>query len=208
MEKKVDDYVNPIISRRLGSPGSRFCCWLCPGEVLTQVSHKTRQDALPILYGSHEFRLQLWKDHRPALESWLSAVNDEVVSHIRRFRIHTQFLGEAIDIARSPNYGSAMPGYLQINLDAEAGANYVIISDSWTRHLLADSSRRVMEIVDALPRMEGKPVLTRKALLEMIDAVGWFGFRNKKEIAMFAELEKGKAIARASLANANTVSCA
>ena len=96
----------------------------------------------------------------------------------------------------TPQSIATRPGYIRVNLAAGEMDDMVETSNTWTRHLLAEPSRRVHDIVLSLPQVDGKVALTKDALVRMIEAVGWFGFRNEKE----REIVEERASARRSLA--------
>ena len=194
-----EDYSNPILTRRLAPVNHpRYLCYRCSGEILTQVCSQLRAESLRLCYSAHEIRFQLWKDHRPALEAWLDVLPEDAVMYLRRFRLHTQFLGEEVNRSSAPSYGSQSPAYIQVNLNATEIEKTVINGESLIKERLAEPTERVLEIIKALPNVDGRPVLTKPALLRIVEEVGWFGFRDEAERKMFREVSQAKAISNSS----------
>lgn len=190
-----EDYCNPILCRRLGSPKS-FVCYKCAGRVFLYVSSQTRCEISPILFEAHEFRFQLWADHKPALESWFKVIDEKSVSHIRRFRLHTQYPDESLELARSPGTATAMPGYIAVDLDASLESQIAVSSRTWTETLLEQPRRQILEVAKGLPREDGRLRLTKEALLLIVANVGWFGTRTDRERQMLDQHVLATRVAR------------
>ncbi len=151
---------------------------------------------LPVFFAAHELRFQLWTEHRTALEAWFGAVGEDAVSSFRRFRLHTQYLDDSVDPARSLGTSSAMPGYVAVDLDAVLDSEAVQSSKTWTQSLLEGPRKKVLGTVHGLPREHGNPMLTKTALLQTIEDIGWFGTRGERERDVVAQQDAARAKVR------------
>lgn len=171
---------NPILSRRLNRA---FFCGNCSGEVFMQVSKQARLDLAPIFFAAHAMQFQLWYEHHAALSSWFDAVSEDAIRHFRAFRLNTQYANPLVDLDSLPGTATAMPGYIAVDLEA-VPEQVVLRSNTWTSQLLEEPAAMISDLVKSLERVDGKPVLNKRAFLRMVEAVGWFGMRDDRERQM------------------------
>lgn len=133
----------------------------CMQHGLTIVSHSIRYDVLAHFYRTHEVHFILSANTKATLLSWLSHVDPEELGLIQRFRIKSK---EPCRLGHRPRLVKARIAGTQQTLSAHSCCKITRVDMQW----------RLEEIVELLPSSNGRVVLTKVALREMFEAVGWF----------------------------------
>jgi hypothetical protein len=147
-------YFNPVQSRH------QRC--QCMQHGLMLVSHAIRRDVLAHFYRIHEVHFILNATSKQDLLSWLSRVSEDELALIQRFRIKSKEpcrLGHRPRLVKAKIAGTPEQAFL-----AHSCCTITRVDMQW----------RLEEIVETLPRSNGRVVLTRDGLREMFEAVGWF----------------------------------
>ena len=129
----------------------------CFQHGLTLVCHSIRYDVLAHFYRTHEVHFILNVNTKSALLSWLSNVDPDELTMIQRFRIRSK---EPCRLGHRPRLVKASIA----GLSAHSCCKITRVDMQW----------RLEEIVELLPRLNGRVLLTKEALREMFAAVGWF----------------------------------
>lgn len=134
----------------------------CLQHGLTLVCRTLRADVLAHFYRTHEVHFILNTKQKKPLMSWLSSVDESELAMIQRFRIKSK---EPCRLGHRPRLVKAKI------VDTPEQA---FTAHSCCRITRVDMQWRLEEIVELLPRANGRVVLTRVGLREMFEAVGWF----------------------------------
>ena len=129
---------------------------------LMLVSHAHREDVLAHFYRTHEVHFILNVTSKQDLFAWLSRVSEDDLALIQRFRIKSK---EPCRLGHRPRL---------VKAKIAGTPEQAFLAYSCCRITRVDMQWRLEEIVETLPRSDGKVVLTREGLREMFEAVGWF----------------------------------
>jgi hypothetical protein len=154
-------FCHPLTAYFNPSQGRHQRCQ-CMQHGLTLVCHSIRYDVLAHFYRTHEVHFILSANTKAALLSWLSNVDPDELALIQRFRIKSK---EPCRLGHRPRLVKArIAGTQQQTLSAHSCCKITRVDLQW----------RLEEIVELLPKSNGRIVLTKVALREMFEAVGWF----------------------------------
>jgi hypothetical protein len=134
----------------------------CMQHGLTLVCHSIRYDVLAHFYRTHEVHFILSANTKAALLSWLSNVDPDELALIQRFRIKSK---EPCRLGHRPRLVKARIADTR---------HQTISAHSCCKITRVDMQWRLEEIVELLPKLNGRVVLTKVALRDMFEAVGWF----------------------------------
>lgn len=147
-------YFNPVQTRH------QRC--QCMQHGLLLVSKEIRSDLLAHFYRTHEVHFILNARSKAELLSWLDRVDENELALIQRFRIKSK---EPCRLGHRPR---------MVKAKIAGTAEQAFLAHSCCRITRVDMQWRLEEIVETLPRSDGRVVLTRDGLREMFEAVGWF----------------------------------
>lgn len=149
----------------------------CRGQTLMRVCRQTRQETLALFYQNHEFRLLLDDDHKFAVQLWLDSLAPDAFNHIKRFQFRQKERRDEGQYWRWTNvYATFVIG------EADVEVNVVATSEAAASRFARENVRmEAFEEVEAsfkkvaasMDRFEGRPVLTREKMLELLEVVGW-----------------------------------
>ena len=148
---------------------------LCEGETLLQVSRLVRNEAISIFYGQHLFRFVLKQENRLNLLKWIESRDEDAVAQIR----HLHF-GDYHDLGQDETYWWPDHRYhhtlVSVDLSERKPKARVLNGDRicCERPTMEYTMPLVNKLLGALPERDGRAVLTKEDLANLLHAPGWW----------------------------------
>ena len=146
-------YQHDAVARSLNNE----CCQ-CFDQEIFQFCRQMRNEALSLQYAIHRIHLLLDKEYTEVLRSWtINAVGNSISLMRQCYLVHTH----------------TGIGFTTIDL---AGPDAAVASKSLHCDFLgvvAEKHEKLLEITQALPRVDGKQIMTGEKLLAIFDILGW-----------------------------------
>lgn len=132
----------------------------CLKPFLMLVCRSIRQNVLAEFYRTHEVHFILFANTKATLLSWLSRISADELAMVQCFRLKSK---EPCRLGHRPRMVKAF-----FTSAARCSAHSCCLD---TR---VEMQYQLDEIVEALPRPDGRVVLTKDGLRQMFEVVGWF----------------------------------
>lgn len=130
-------------------------------RALFRVSRQIRNEAQAVFFGNHQVHFTLLPSRERFIRAWTEFQDESAIAAIRKVSLST-FKGRTwaewfvIDLSQDPP-----------------------TVDARTKNKWKESRRQpILDILLRLTRVEGKSVLTKTALWEILNAVGWYPDRS------------------------------
>lgn len=140
----------------------------CEGKALFDVSRQVHSESQPIFLRRHEIHILLAKERRERVRAWFAALTEASIHAIRRMEVKT-FAGEPDD---------ATPKVFKVDLDGEPCVSSFDSRVAWAREMGVKYRSSTQKKLEAWTRtlavVDRRRVLTREAVWEVFENVGWF----------------------------------
>ncbi|KAF2163569.1 hypothetical protein M409DRAFT_57454 [Zasmidium cellare ATCC 36951] len=149
----------------------------CRGQTLMRVCRQTRKETLALFYQNHEFRLLLSDDHKLAVQTWLDSLAPDAFNHIKRFQFRQKERRYEGQYWRWTNvYATFVIGEADVEV-AVVVTSEATVSRSTHEKVEMEASEELeasfKKVAASMDKVEGRPVLTRAKMLELLEVVGW-----------------------------------
>ncbi|KAK5120843.1 hypothetical protein LTR85_005910 [Meristemomyces frigidus] len=163
------DYFNPVLSFW----GLQHC--QCLDLTLMRVCRQTREETFKLFYDNHDFRFILKRSNKAAIEGWLNSIGQEGIANIHRFHLKGYSTVDYLQFhCFSAHRAACRAGTINVELGETGVASWITCGHCGS---CVNTVRQVREkvnvVLEGLPRVEGKPLLTKDRLLQVFNTVGW-----------------------------------
>ena len=141
----------------------------CFGQPLARVSRQMRNETLAFFYSIHEFQFMMFSLNKPLLEEWVNnGPGDYWIRSIRRIQLKGYYQVKVLHWLSI--FGETT---VDLNLPDATVTSMYYVHEAFNPKVIDEANKKVEQIAQSLPCVDGRRTLTKEKLLEIFDAIGF-----------------------------------